>query len=161
MAHDAAIRWSFKTVLSHFLYQSNVSTKSLFGAMFLDSEVTKQYTINKDKVICFVIYGIAPLFKEELITVNKSSFYSIGFDESLNHMLQDNQMDIHVRFWDSEKSQAETTFLTWMFLKKATAKDLLQELLHGIMNLGPKEMSMLSMDGPNANWLVLELVNEH
>ena len=70
-------------------------------------------------------------------------------------------MDIHVRFWDSEKSQAETTFLTWMFLKKATAKDLLQELLHGIMNLGPKEMSMLSMDGPNANWLVLELVNEH
>ena len=161
MAHDAAIRWSFKTVLSHFLYQSNVSTKFLFGAMFPDSEVTKQYTINKDKVICFVIYGIAPLFKEELITVNKSSFYSIGFDESLNHMLQDNQMDIHVRFWDSEKSQAETTFLTWMFLKKATAKDLLQELLHGIMNLGPKEMSMLSMDGPNANWLVLELVNEH
>ena len=30
----------------------------------------------------------------------------IGFDESLNHMLQDNQMDIHARFWDSEKSQA-------------------------------------------------------
>ena len=83
MAHDAAIRWSFKTVLSHFLYQSNVSTKSLFGAMFPDSEVTKQYTINKDNVSCFVIYGIAPLFKEELITVNKSSFYSIGFDESL------------------------------------------------------------------------------
>ena len=82
----------------------------------------------------------------------------IGFDESLNHMLQDNQMDIHVRFWDSEKSQPETRFLTPMFLKKATAEDLQQELLHGIMNNDPEKMSMLSMDGPNVNWLVLKLV---
>ena len=70
-------------------------------------------------------------------------------------------MDIHIRFWDSEKSQAETRFLTSMFLKKATAEDLRQELLHGIMNLDPKKMSMLLMDGPNVTWLVLKLVNEH
>ena len=76
-------------------------------------------------------------------------------------MLQDNEMDIHVRFWDSEKSQAETKFLTSMFLKKATAEDLQQELLHGIMNLDPKKMSMLLMDGANVNWLVLKLVSEH
>ena len=75
-------------------------------------------------------------------------------------MLQDNQMDIHVRFWDSEKSQPETRFLTPMFLKKATAENLQQELLHGIMNNDPEKMSMLSMDGPNVNWLVLKLVNE-
>ena len=43
-------------------------------------------------------------------------------------MLQDNQMDIHVRFWDSEKNQAETRFPTLMFLKKAIADDLRQEL---------------------------------
>ena len=96
-----------------------------------------------------------------ITTVNNSAFYSIGFDESLNHMLQDNQMDIHVRFWDSEKSQPETRFLTPMFLKKATAENLQQELLHGIMNNDPEKMSMLSMDGPNVNWLVLKLVNEH
>ena len=85
----------------------------------------------------------------------------IGFDESLNLMLQDNQMDIHVRFWDSEKSQAETRFFTSIFLKKATAEDLRQELLHGIMNLDPKKMSILLMDGPNVNWLILKLVNEY
>ena len=63
--------------------------------------------MSKDKVSYFVLYGTAPVFKEELITtVNKSPFFLIGFDESLNHMLQDNQMDIHARFWDSEKSQA-------------------------------------------------------
>ena len=48
-----------------------------------------------------------------------------------------------------------------MFLKKATPEDLRQELLHGIINLDSKKVSMLSMDGPNVNWLVLQLVNEH
>ena len=145
MAHHSAIRWSIKTVLSHFLYRSNVSMKPLFGAMFPDSEVTKQYTMSKDKVSYFVLYGIAPVFKEELIpTVNKPPFYSIAFDESLSDMLPDNQMDIHVRFWDSEKSQGVARFLTSMFLKKATTEeDLQQELLYGIINLGPKKMSML------------------
>ena len=52
-------------------------------------------------------------------------------------------------------------FLTSMFLKKAIAEDLRQDILHGIMNLDPKKMSMLSMDGPNVSWLVLKLVNEH
>ena len=73
--------------------------KPLFGKMFSDSEVAKQYMMSKDKVSYFVLYGIPLVFKEELITtVNKSPFYSIGFYESLNHILQDNQMDIHVRF---------------------------------------------------------------
>ena len=136
--------------------------KPLFGEIFSDSEVAKQYMMSKGKVSYFVLYGIPLVFKEELITtVNKSPFYSAGFDESLNHMLQDNQMDIHVRFWDSEKSQAETRFFTSIFLKKATAEDLRQELLHGIMNLDPKKMSILLMDGPNVNWLILKLVNEY
>ena len=79
-----------------------------FGAMFPGNEVAKQYTMGKEKVSYFVLYGIASVLKEGLITtVNKSPFYSIGFDKSLNHISQDNQMDIHVRFWDSEKSQAE------------------------------------------------------
>ena len=39
-------------------------------------------------------------------------------------MLQDNQMDIHVRFWDSEKNQVEIRFLTSVFLKKVTSEDL-------------------------------------
>ena len=70
-------------------------------------------------------------------------------------------MNIHVQFWDSEKSQAETRFLTSMFLNKATAEDLQQELLHGIMNLNRKKPSMLLMDGSHVNWLVFKLVNEH
>ena len=108
MAHDAAIRWSIKSVLLHFSYRSNVNMKPLFGAMFPGNEVAKQYTMGKEKVSYFVLYGIASVLKEGLITtVNKSPFYSIGFDKSLNHISQDNQMDIHVRFWDSEKSQAE------------------------------------------------------
>ena len=122
MACDGFIQWSVKTILSHFLYPSNVTMKPLFGAIFPESEVGKQYTMSKDKVSCFVLYGIALVFKEELITtVNKLRFYLIGFDKSLNRMLQDNQMDINVRFWDSEKSQAEARFLTSVFLKKATA----------------------------------------
>ena len=140
--------------------------KPLFGAMFPDNEVAKQSTISKDKVSYFVLYGIAPVLREDLITtVNKPPFYSIGFDESLNHMLQYNQMDIHVWFWYFEKSQAETRLLTLMFLKKTNAEDLRQELLHDIMKMDPKKMSILSMDGPNVNWLVLKLVlklvNEH
>ena len=72
----------------HTSYRSNVNMKPLFGAMFPGNEVAKQYTMGKEKVSYFVLYGIASVLKEELITtVNKSPFYSIGFDKSLNRKI--------------------------------------------------------------------------
>ena len=45
--------------------QIKCQLKPFFGAMFADSEVAKQYTMNKNKVSYFVLYGIALVLKEE------------------------------------------------------------------------------------------------
>ena len=43
--------------------------KPFFGAMFPDSQVAKHYTMNKNKVSYFVVYGIALVLKEERMHV--------------------------------------------------------------------------------------------
>ena len=52
-------------------------------------------------------FGIARYFKNELLqAANNSPFQSILFDESLNSNVQQCQMDVLVRFWDSTSGKA-------------------------------------------------------
>ena len=55
-------------------------------------------------------HGFAPHFKELLSKmIDKSPYNSLSFDESLNKVLQNGQMDINVRFWNVEEGKAETS----------------------------------------------------
>ena len=63
-------------------------------------------------------------------------FYSISFDECMNRISQNEQMDFIIRYWDGH----------------ATAVDLLTHFKQGISRLDPKRRLQVSMDGPNVNW---------
>ena len=55
--------------------------------------------MSKTKCGYFVTFGMAPYLRKMLINnINSSPFYSVLFDESLNEMLQTEQMDIHTRY---------------------------------------------------------------
>ena len=105
-ALDAEIRWCLKVIQSHFSYNSNKSMKDLFLSMFPDSQIVQDYAMSKDKAAYWILYGIAPHFKADLMKlVEDSPFHSLLFDESLNKCIQQGQMDLQVEY------QAVLTFL--------------------------------------------------
>ena len=75
--------------------------------MFPDSEVAKSVHLSKTKCAYYVVFGLAPYFKELLVKdIKLSPFYSLSFDESLNSKLQEEQMDISTRFSDDIAGEA-------------------------------------------------------
>ena len=76
----------------------------------------------------------------------------ISFDESLNKVLQKEQMDIIVRFWDKEKNKVSSRFLNSQFLGHTRAADLLQKLSEALGKLNLANLIHFSMDGPNMSW---------
>jgi len=62
-------------------------------------------------------------------------------------------MDLVVRFWNQEKNEVATRYLTSIFLGHATSDDLLQAFTSALsrQNLYIKRMLQVSMDGPNVN----------
>ena len=57
------------------------------------------------------------------------------FDESLNHHLQEEQMDVQIRFWDG---QVMTRYLDSRFFKRPNADNILGERLKSVATL-PQE----------------------
>ncbi len=77
---------------------------------------------------------------------------SVSFDECMNKISQNEQMDVIVRYWDSDTGQVSVRYLGSEFLGHATAADLLTHFKDGIRQLDPKQLLQVSMDGPSVNW---------
>ena len=69
------------------------------------------------------------------------------------------QMDLHIRFWDSNKGVVATRSCSSEFLGKSSANDICS---HFEQCLGPleKEKLQVSSDGPNMNLLFLKILTE-
>ena len=76
--------------------------------------------------------------------------------KALNHHLQDEQMGVHVRFWNNDVAQVQTRYSDSGFFKRPNAEKIHEELLSGMSLLPAKNMTMLSMGGPRTNWKVKE-----
>ena len=63
--------------------------------MFPNNDIVSTFKLSKTKCAYLVTHGIAPWVKSNLqVEVSNSQFYNVSFDESLNVVLQENQMDI-------------------------------------------------------------------
>ena len=142
---------------SHLSYRSCLNLNELFRKMFPGSQVAKSFQLSKTKCDYYVVFGLIPYFKELLVKdVQLSQFYSLSFDERLNNNLQEEQVDISIRFWDDIAGEAVTRHFGSRFFKRPNSDNILEELLKATTNLSTKSLSMLSMDGPNTNWSVHE-----
>lgn len=156
---SAEIRWTIKTVMSHFSMRSCLDISSLFKAMFPDSDIAKNFQMSKTKVGYYITFGIAPYFKNLLLRdIKDSPFYSVLFDESLNKIFQEEQMDIQIRFWNNSSNLACTRYLDSQYLHRPNADNLVKALNDSLVNLDTTRMIHLSMDGPNTNWKVLKSI---
>ena len=71
----------------------------LFQAMFSDNKIVESFKLGKTKCGYFINYGLEPFSKMNLIkSIKDSPFFAASFDESLNRIYQDEQMDVHIRY---------------------------------------------------------------
>jgi len=158
---QAEIRWALKVVECKLSMRSCDGINELFKVMFSDSEVAKQFLLSRTKCTYVINHGLAPHFKSVLIDdIQKSPFYTISFDESLNKKLKRGQMDILIRYWNDESKYSETRYLDSQFLGGANAQQILESFNNGIKSMDARRNIQISSDGPNVNLKFLELVNE-
>ena len=91
-------------------------------------------------------------------SIKDSPFFAASFDESLNRIYQDEQIYVHTRYWDNEKGLVKTNYLDSRFVFRPNADNLHDELHNALQSLPEKNMLQMSMDGPNTNWKVFELL---
>ena len=117
--------------------------------------------MKKDKAKYLIVYGLFPALKLKIQSlINASPWFSVSFDESLNRHLQQCQMDANIRYWDSQRNIAQSTYYDSKFLLRPNADNLTEEIFSAITDLDRSKFLHLAMDGPNTNWLVLDNVDD-
>ena len=123
----AEIIWVLKNVMSSFSLRSCDGIPDCFQEMFPDSKIANKFLLARTKCSYMITYGIAPYFASLLLEdIKLSESFSISFDDSLNSVTTNEQMDIVVTFWDKVNSKVEVRYLTSIFLGHTRADDLLK-----------------------------------
>ena len=124
-----------------FFFCFSAQINSLFSAMFKDSEVVAKMKFGKTKCSYFINYDLAPYIKEQLEKyISSSLLYEVSFDESMNSVLQNEQMDVAIRFWNNSKKQSETRYLTSEFLNRPNAENLVNSLSSATKHLDQRNL---------------------
>ena len=109
--------------------------------MFSDTEVTKKFQLSKAKIGYYITYGIAPFFKSLLLQdIQSSPFFSVMFDESLNKMFQEEQMDVQIRYWNIALGLACTRYFDSQYMLIPNANNSVEVPENSPINLNIARM---------------------
>ena len=79
--------------------------------MFLDCKVSLKMELGPEKICYFVNHGIAQYFKtilkDEILLYYR---FVVSFDESLNQVTQQWEMDLVIRFWNFTQDKVQVRF---------------------------------------------------
>ena len=79
--------------------------------MFPGNKMAKQFKLSKMKCSCLINFGIAPAFKTNFTKeINMSLFDSFSFDEILNSVMQQCQIDVVIRYCNETACNVETRY---------------------------------------------------
>ena len=132
-ALKAEIVLAIKSVTSHISARTMDEFPSLLQYIFPDSQIAKQVQLHRTKLGYVVNHGLAPYYKETIISAIKDASHFVAcFDESFVAV--------------SNRKQLETCL-----------KSLL-EVLDGLDFVN--KMIQIGMYGPNINWKLLNMIKE-
>ena len=85
--------------------------------MFEDSEIVKKFLVGKTKAAYMIMFGLAPYFKDELTKkLLLCSAFVVCFDEALNRVMQQGEMDIFIRYYDDQPGMVMARYFGSAFL---------------------------------------------
>ena len=120
--------------------------------MFPDSKIAQKFQLEKTKCGYLFNYGMSPFVKEPLVkNIVASPFYTVSFDESVNRVLQNKEMDAHICYWDINTFMASTRYFDSQFLLRPNAQNLLDCLIQSINSLPVENFVQLTIDGPTTS----------
>ena len=155
---NAEICWAFQSLMSNYSYNSCSSNSELFSAMFSDSDIVEKFSMGKTKCEYYVTHGIAPHFESKFLeSLQLLPIYLVSFDESYNDTIKRGEMDMHIRFWDSETDRVKVHYLDISFMRKSSAKDVFEYFDSLILSI---ENAKVFSASPNLNLAFLELLKE-
>lgn len=154
----AEIIWTLHTVQHHHSYKSNEGIQAVFKTMFPDSEIAKRFTCGEKKTAYLCCFGLAPHFKSLLESRVKQEQFVLCFDESLNKVTKNEQLDLHVRFWDT--NCVSTRYLGSQFLGHTNAEALLESVCEDLERMNLSNLQQVSMDGPSVNWKLFDMLQD-
>lgn len=155
---SAEILWALKTVMGHLSGNASSNTDKVFSTMFPDSAIAREFHCGKTKCSYLIRFGLAAYFKRDVLSkvMDTGNVYVVSFDESLNKILQEEQMDLLLRFWDNERDRVVTRYFDSVFLGHTRSVDLLKKFKIGLSKLTSSKLLQVSMDGPSTNWKFYE-----
>lgn len=149
---QAEIRWVLNVVCSKYSMNSCSDSGKLFATMFPDSDIAKAFQCGRTKAGYMSHFGLAPYFHSLLLSkITTVPYYTVSFDESLNVVVQKGQMDLLIRFWDTDINRVSTRYLGSEFMGRSTADDILKTFDQGVSDLHKPKLLQVSSDGPNVN----------
>ena len=149
-----------KLCASHYSYKSSDDASRLFAAMFPDSAIASKFTCGKQKANYLLCHGLAPYFKELLLTtVREQDAFVLLFDESYNSITKNKQMDVLVRMWTSA-TRVTSCYLCSVFMGQDRASDIREHFLQSTQDVGLQNLLQVSMDGPSVNWAFYEKLQQ-
>ena len=81
------------------------------GIMFSDSKIAENVKLNKTKCRYQLTYGIAPYLKSSITkSILKAPYFTVMFDESLNSVLRNEQMNVQIRYSLDEDCKVQTKY---------------------------------------------------
>ena len=126
--------------------------------MFPDSQIAKKIASGQTKCSYLICFGLAPYFEKKVLDMvtKPESLCVVSFDESFNKIIQQEQIDLILRFWDEEIKWVVGRYFGSQFLGHTQAVDLLSKLKSGLSRPDQADIVQISMDGPASNWSFFE-----
>ena len=119
-----------------------------FQKMFPDSDIATRMKLGRTKATYIANFGMLPYVLMLLHgTINKSPVYILSFDESLNKITQECEMDLIICFLDDDNI-VKVRYLGSSFFGHSTVKDLMTQFEEVTNKFSPEKLHEHSMDGP-------------
>ena len=132
----------------------------MFRKMFPDSDIAQKFSCGEKKCSYLCRFGLAPHFHKLLLQrVKDADEFVLMYDESFNRSTQNKQMDVHMRLWDTNGT-VSSRYLCSKFMGHATAEQMLDKFNECVGNLNLAKLIQISMDGPNVNWKLYDLMQQ-
>ena len=104
----AEVLWTLKVVMCHYSFNSCNDISATFRAMFPDSGIVKTFTCGASLRISDMLWtcSIFPW-----AAGGYGTKYSMVFDECMNRISQNEQMDFIIRYWDGNTNKVAVWYL--------------------------------------------------
>ena len=138
--------------MNHSSYRTADEISDAFPSMFTDSKIAQEFSVAKTKLRYLMVFGLSTYFEHQIKeSVKQCNHFKVLFDDSCNSVLNKEQMDVMIRYFDERLQEMCTVYIGSQFLGRATALDLQFNLNAALANFDLTNLIQISMDGPNVN----------